>query len=330
MNITVLGAGTWGAALAQVVAENKHSVNIWDINQKLLKDLDQTRLHPNLPKFKLSESINIVYDIKDMPEPELILIVVPSQVVRVTMENYPNIPPGIPIVSASKGIENGTLCRMSEVIHNSRNIDNDRIAILSGPSHAEEVAKGLPTAVACASSNIQLARDLQKVFNANYFRVYANDDIAGVELCGAVKNVIAIAAGICDGIGFGDNTMAALITRGLAEMTRLGLALGARKETFAGLSGVGDLVVTANSTLSRNRFVGKKIGEGTKLSQILDEMNMVAEGVRTTQSIYDLSIKLDIEMPICKQVNEILFKDKDPRSAITELMTRELVDEHRD
>ncbi len=330
MNITVLGAGTWGAALAQVVAENDLNVNIWDINQELLKNLESTRLHPNLPKFKMNKAINIIYQLDDMPRPDLILIVVPSQVVRPTIENYPDIPDGIPVVSASKGIENGTLCRMSEVIHHSRRIDFERIAILSGPSHAEEVALGLPTAVTCASSNISLARELQMVFNAGYFRVYAHDDVVGAELCGAVKNVIAIAAGICDGIGFGDNTMAALITRGLAEMTRLGLGQGAKKETFAGLSGVGDLVVTANSTLSRNRFVGKRIGEGFTLSKVLSEMNMVAEGVRTTQSIHDLSRKMSIEMPICEQVHEILFNEKNPRKAITELMNRELVDEHRD
>ena len=330
MRISVMGAGTWGTALAQVLAHNDHDVHLWDINTAILNTLEKERTHHNLPQFSLEPSVVLHHQLQEMPVPEMLLVVVPSQVVRNVMQQLTPLSDSIPVVCASKGIENNTLLRMSEVISQVGSIPSEQVVSISGPSHAEEVARMLPTAAVSASTNIHLAREVQKVFTTRYFRIYAHDDIVGVELSGAVKNVIAIAAGICDGIGFGDNTMAALITRGLAEIVRLGVAQGARLETFSGLSGVGDLVVTANSTLSRNRYVGKRIGEGATLDTILDEMDMVAEGVKTTRSMFDLSRKVGIEMPICDQVYEILFNDKEPRKAITELMNRELVDEHHD
>ncbi len=327
MRISVLGAGTWGTALAQVLNDNGHEVYLWDINPHLIQRLDREHTHPNLPEFKLDPGIMVSTSLGEFPFEELILIVVPSQVVRAVLKSMPPVPASAIIVCAAKGIENSTLMRMSEVIHDVVKISPRRIVALSGPSHAEEVARRLPTAVVSACKDIETARKVQAIFTTANFRVYANDDIVGVELGAAVKNVIAIAGGICDGIGFGDNTMAALITRGLAETARLGKALNAKSTTFFGLSGIGDLVVTAQSTLSRNRYVGRRIGKGEKLKTILAEMDMVAEGVKTARSVHDLVLKTGIEMPICEQVHKVLFEDKDPQTAISELMMRDLVDE---
>ncbi|NOZ08818.1 MAG: NAD(P)-dependent glycerol-3-phosphate dehydrogenase [FCB group bacterium] len=327
MRISVLGAGTWGTALAQVLNDNGHRVYLWDINQSLINRLSRERTHPNLPEFTLNPDVHVSTALGDLPLEALILIVVPSQVVRSVLESLPPISPSTIVVCAAKGIENNTLMRMSEVIHDIKNVSPDKIVALSGPSHAEEVAKRLPTAVVSACQDIETARRVQAIFTTRNFRVYANDDIIGVELGAAIKNVIAIAGGICDGIGFGDNTMAALITRGLAEIARLGQALNAKSTTFFGLSGIGDLVVTAQSTLSRNRYVGRRIGKGEKLTTILAEMDMIAEGVKTAQSVHDLVLTTGIEMPICEQVHKVLFEEKDPRAAISELMMRDLVDE---
>ncbi len=329
MRISVLGAGTWGTALAQVLKDNDHEVYLWDINGELIQRLDRDRTHPNLPKFSLDKGITVSTNLTEFPLHEIVVIVVPSQVVRLVLKNLPDIPTTAIVVCAAKGIENNTLLRMSEVIQTVKSIPPNRVVAISGPSHAEEVSRRLPTAVVSACADIETARWVQTVFTTQNFRVYANDDIIGVELGASIKNVIAIAGGICDGIGFGDNTMAALITRGLAEIARLGQSLGAKSTTFFGLSGIGDLIVTAQSTLSRNRYVGNRIGKGDKLRTILSEMDMVAEGVKTAQSVYDLVLKTGIEMPICEQVYEVLFEDKDPKEAIRELMMRDLVDEHQ-
>ena len=231
------------------------------------------------------------------------------------------------IVNLSKGLENITLKRISEVILETTGVDNDRIVSLYGPSHAEEVLLGYPTTLVAASSNEISSKLIQQIFSSNILRVYSNKDIKGVELGGSLKNVIAIAAGICDGIGFGDNTKAALLTRGMSEITRLGVEMGAKESTFSGLSGIGDLIATCLSKHSRNRYVGEEIGKGESLSSILDSMNMVAEGVNTTRSVYDLSKKYNLDMPISNGVYNILFNINDPKSIVSELMNRDLVNE---
>ena len=233
-----------------------------------------------------------------------------------------------PIVSVSKGIENNTGMRMSEVIAETLHLNPEEIVILSGPSHAEEVSKKYPTTVVAACENIENARNIQTIFSNDYFRVYSGRDVIGVEIGGAAKNIIALAAGICHGLDYGDNTMAALVTRGLEEIIRYGTRMGAERNTFSGLSGMGDLVVTAFSPHSRNRQVGERIGRGEKLNDILASMEMVAEGVETTRSIHDVAQKNNIDMPLCEQIYQVLFEDVSPRQAILELMGRELVDEH--
>jgi glycerol-3-phosphate dehydrogenase (NAD(P)+) len=233
----------------------------------------------------------------------------------------PFLPPGVPVINVAKGIENETGARMSEVI--AEVLDTDRIIVLSGPSHAEEVARGIPTAVVVAARDLRLATAAQKVFMNERFRIYTHDDVIGVELGGALKNIIAIAAGACDGIGFGDNTKAALCTRGLAEMTRLGVALGARRETFFGLSGVGDLVVTAFSRHSRNRGFGERLGKGETPEHIAASTQMVAEGVRTAKSVWQVACRMRVDVPITSQVYAILYEGKASKQAVRDLMTRE-------
>ena len=232
------------------------------------------------------------------------------------------------MVSVSKGIENNTGMRMSQVIAEILHLSLEEIVVLSGPSHAEEVSLKYPTTVVTACVDIALARKIQKLFSNEYFRVYSGGDVIGVEIGGAAKNIIAIAAGICHGLGYGDNTMAALVTRGLEEIIRLGTTLGAERATFSGLSGMGDLIVTAFSPHSRNRQVGERIGKGENISAILASMEMVAEGVETARSIHGLTQNNNIEMPICEQIYKVLFENISPRQAILELMSRELVDEH--
>jgi glycerol-3-phosphate dehydrogenase (NAD(P)+) len=244
-------------------------------------------------------------------------------------QSKPFIPKKAVIVNVAKGIENDTLKTMSEVIAISLNHDMNKIVSLYGPSHAEEVVANYPTTLVSASSSQKSASYVQKIFSSDTLRVYRNHDIRGVELGGSLKNVIAIAAGICDGIGFGDNTKAALLTRGIYEITQLGIAMGAIAETFSGLSGVGDLIVTCYSRHSRNRFVGEEIGKGKPLDLILDKMEMVAEGVKTTKSVRDLSIKYHVEMPISEGVFQILFNKKDPKETVTSLMTRDLTHERK-
>jgi glycerol-3-phosphate dehydrogenase (NAD(P)+) len=225
-------------------------------------------------------------------------------------------------VNVSKGIENRSLYRVSQILHENFSIDYSSIAVLSGPSHAEEVSKKIATAIVAASKNMDTANVIQKIFMNPYFRVYSNTDLVGVELGGALKNIIAIASGICYGAGFGDNTMAALITRGLAEISRLGIKLGAQPDTFAGLSGMGDLIVTCMSKHSRNRYVGEQVGRGRNIKDVMKDMVMVAEGVTTTKSVYELSRRENIDMPITRQVHKVLFHGKKPEIAVRDLMTR--------
>jgi glycerol-3-phosphate dehydrogenase (NAD(P)+) len=326
MNIAMIGAGSWGTALALVLHSNGHKVKCWTIEQQTLTDIKEKGENSRfLPGISIPAEIHFSDDLpKTVHKADLIVNAVPSQVTRsVLTQIIPILQKDHPIwVTVSKGIENETYLRISEVIHQVTGTPLSKIVALSGPSHAEEVARNIPTAVVSACSHIESAQTVQDVFMTPYFRVYANDDIIGVELGGALKNIVALAAGICDGAGFGDNTKAALMTRGLVEINRLGVEMGARSDTFAGLSGMGDLIVTCMSRHSRNRYVGEQIGKGRKLDDILNEMVMVAEGVKTTLSAYQLAAKGQVDMPITEQIYLTLFENKLPMQAMTDLMTR--------
>ena len=328
MKIAILGAGSWGTSLGQVLIENGSKVLLWHLEPSFVDEINRTYEHPFLPDVSLSKESHFTSSLDEIVDyGEILVSAIPSQVVRRVLSQFPN-GWSKPVISVSKGIENQTGLRMSEVIYETLSLSYEKIVVLSGPSHAEEVARKHPTAIVAASNSKKLSQKTQELFSNDYFRVYTSDDAAGVEYGGSAKNIIALAAGICHGLGFGDNTMAALSTRGLEEIIRLGVAMGARRSTFSGLSGMGDLVVTAFSPHSRNRQVGIRIGNGEKLDDIISSMDMVAEGVETTRSIYHLSRKNNIEMPICEQIYRVLFENISPRQAILELMGRGLVDEH--
>ncbi len=326
--IAVLGAGSWGIAIANLLHENKHEVTLWEFNPDDYKQLIEHRTHAKkLPGIMIPEGIHLSNNlIETVENNKLIVIITPAQTVRTVCQNMSaSITPEHRLVTLSKGIEVGSLLRMSQLVAETIPLsDCSRIASLSGPSHAEEVSRNLPTSVVIASDNIELAGELQKIFSNNYFRAYRSNDIIGVELGGSLKNVIAIASGILQGLGFGDNTSGALLTRGLAEITRISIKMGADPATLSGLSGIGDLVTTCLSRHSRNRHVGERIGKGETLSDILNSMVMVAEGVETCRSAYALSSKYDVEMPITKEVYQILFNNKPPREAVADLMGRSL------
>jgi glycerol-3-phosphate dehydrogenase (NAD(P)+) len=326
--IAVIGAGSWGTTLADLLAKKGHAVTLWAYEPELVQEMRATRENTLfLPGITLAENLAYTNDLEEAYAGcTMVLSVVPSQLVRRVMGNsIPFIPKEAVLVSASKGIELDTLATVSEIYRDICPPElYARFAALSGPSFAREVAQEMPTAVTVAAASQEVASRVQQAFNSSFFRVYRNEDVVGVELGGAIKNVIAIAAGISDGLGFGCNTRAALITRGLAEMTRLGLAMGAQATTFAGLAGMGDLVLTCTGDLSRNRSVGLQIGQGRQLSQILGEMRMVAEGVKTTESAYNLARKMGVEMPIIEQMYQMLYQDKPARQAVLELMTRNL------
>ncbi len=326
--ISVIGAGSWGTTLANLLAEKGFSVSLWVFEADLAERMQQTRVNDiYLPGFKLSENLSTTTDLQQaVSGQQLLLFVTPSQVTRLVLQQaVPHIDSKALIVSASKGIENDSLMLLSQVFEEllPQNM-HQQIGFLSGPSFAKEVAGGMPTAVVAAAGDLQVAEQIQEVFSTERFRVYTHNDIIGVELGGAMKNVIALAAGIADGLGFGYNTRAALITRGLSEMMRLGLKLGGSAETFAGLTGMGDLVLTCTGDLSRNRTVGIELGKGRKLNEILSNMQMVAEGVKTTLSAYQLAQKLNVEVPIIDQMYQILYQEKDPRQAVSDLMLRNL------
>lgn len=329
--IGVVGAGSWGTTLAHLLAEKGYRVDLWAYEKELCQAINETRENTlYMAGFPLNGNITAHNDLERVVKNhEILVMVVPSHVYRrIATDMQPHLRHGAIIVSATKGIENETLLTMSgvwnEVLDEG---DFSRILCLSGPSFAREVAMKIPTAVALAAEDLELARAVQHVFSTPVFRVYTNRDKVGVELAGALKNVIALAAGVSDGLGFGHNTRAALITRGLAEITRLGISLGANPLTFAGLSGVGDLLLTCTGDLSRNRTVGLKLGQGLKLKEILAEMRMVAEGVKTANSVYFLARRMQVEMPICEKVYQVLYEDKDPRTAVRELMERQLKQE---
>lgn len=325
--VAVLGAGSWGTTLALVLRENDHDVTLWEFDPA---QVDAVRAdHENrkfLPGIPIPREIAITDDAgRAVLDRDAVVFAVPSHVVRQVARAVSSIvDDDALVVNVSKGIENETLARMSEVL--SEELDRPcarQISSLVGPSHAEEVSRKLPTTVVSSALEEDTAVRTRELFMTDSFRVYTNTDLVGVELGVSLKNVIAIAAGICDGLGFGDNTKGALITRGLAEITRLGVAMGGEPLTFAGLSGMGDLITTCISRHSRNRHVGEEIASGKTLEQVLASMVMVAEGVRTTKSAKALSERHGIEMPITEQMHCVLFEDRDPREAISELMNRE-------
>jgi glycerol-3-phosphate dehydrogenase (NAD(P)+) len=324
----VIGAGGWGTALACLLRRNGHDVDLWEFFPEYAERMARLRKNPDfLPGVDLPDGLRVTSDLAAaVRDKDVLVFAVPSHVLRRVAVQISSFGIGrFLAVSAVKGIENDTLLRMSEVLREAWAglLQPDRIVVLSGPSHAEEVSRGIPTVVVAASASEASARTVQDLFRGPTFRPYTSTDVTGVELGGALKNVIAIAAGISDGVGFGDNTKAAIMTRGIVEITRLGTALGAQPGTFAGLSGIGDLIVTCTSRHSRNRAVGERIGAGETLDRVLAGMKMVAEGVRTARSAVDLSVKHGVDMPITREVFEILFNAKDPKRAVAELMTRE-------
>jgi glycerol-3-phosphate dehydrogenase (NAD(P)+) len=326
--IAVIGGGAWGTALAMLLADKRHEVTLWMYEKELAEETTRTREnHIYLPGFTLSSSITITSSLETAVRAKsMLLSVVPSHTVRTVTGQYASfLEKDTIIVSASKGIEIDTLMPLSEIFMDVLPKEfHGRLCFLSGPSFAKEVARHMPTAIALASADSVLGKKAQAVLSNDYFRVYTNDDIIGVELAGALKNVVAIAAGVLEGLGYGYNTMAALLTRGLAEMTRLGVAMGGKPSTFAGLAGMGDLVLTCTGGLSRNRTLGIRLGRGDNLDAIMKETRTVAEGVKTARAARDLSRKFKIDMPIVDEVYQLLYEGKDPKLAVKDLMTREL------
>lgn len=329
-NVCVLGAGSWGTALALVLSRKGVDTVMWGRDRAFMHELES--VHENtryLPGSRFPDTLALSTDLADaVTGKDVLLIVIPSHGFRKVVRQVAAILKGLKqmpeaVITASKGIENSTLCTMTEILEQEMPPEMaGRYAVLSGPSFAREVADGLPTAVALATGDAGLCSGLQQLFSTDSFRVYSNFDIVGVQLGGSLKNVMAIASGISDGLEFGTNTRAALITRGLAEMTRLGVKVGANPLTFAGLAGLGDLVLTCTGDLSRNRHVGLRLGGGEDIDEILESMNMVAEGVKTSKSVYQLARKYDVEMPITDQVYRVLYRDLEPGEAVQELMMR--------
>ncbi|MDY6822970.1 MAG: NAD(P)H-dependent glycerol-3-phosphate dehydrogenase [Thermodesulfobacteriota bacterium] len=332
VKIGVVGAGSWGTALAHLLASKGLAPALWAYEEEVCRQIEsggENQVY--LPGIQLAPGIAVSNDLAEVVAgKDILVMVIPSHLVREVSKRMADAPgaidPSAILVSAAKGIENKTHLTMTGVLGETMGnvLPADHITVLSGPSFAREVGMNIPTVVSVAAKNQDIAVHLQKVFASPVFRVYTNNDVIGVELCGAVKNIIAIASGVSDGLGLGLNTRAAMITRGLAEIRRLGIALGADPHTFAGLAGVGDLILTCTGDLSRNYTVGKKLGQGQKLSDILADMRMVAEGVKTAKSVYNLSAKMGVEMPICNEMYHILYDDLPPKDAVFRLMTRDL------
>ncbi len=327
MRIAVLGAGSWGTTLAILLAENSHQVSLWSYRKEDADRIRATRENPDfLPGIRIPAAVRVDDDLEaSVAGAEMIVGAVPSQFLRSVLSRL-NLSPdrNLTLVNVAKGVENNTLMTMSEMLQDALpHLAPSSIATLSGPSHAEEVSRRIPTTVVAASADLDTARLVQKVFMLPHFRVYASNDIRGVEIGGSLKNVIAIAAGIIDGANLGDNTKAAVMTRGIAEIARVGVAMGAHIRTFSGLSGIGDLMVTCMSRHSRNRYVGVEIGKGRRLADIVGGMVMVAEGIATTESAYALAARVGVEVPIIAEVYRILFEEKDPLIACHDLMTRD-------
>ena len=329
--ISLLGCGTWGSAVAQVLAEKGLAVTAWQRHKEKAAAMTRTRKHPNLTDLEFNENIVFTSDLNDaLKSGDIIVLATPSHSIR---ELIRRVESGMKdqsiIVNLAKGIDLNSLMTMSQLIQAETDIGSDQIVSLYGPSHAEEVVRKLPTTLVAACPKKTTSKTIQELMSSEVLRVYRNKDILGVEIGGSLKNVMAIAAGICDGIGYGDNSKAAILTRGITEMTRLGVIMGGKKSTFAGLSGIGDLMVTALSKHSRNRYVGEKIGRGKSLQDVTESMDMIAEGVNTCRAVPRIVEKYDIEMPIAKAVHGILFENKEPLAAVKELMTRDLTAEKR-
>ncbi len=323
-NIGIVGGGGWGTALACLLIENEHNVKIWTFEEEVANEISIKHTNSTyLPDITLPHSLLATNNLTEFEECDYLIFAIPTQFIRSVCKQFNFILKRKKIINVSKGIEQKTLLRISEMLNDVAGLDLENYAILTGPSHAEEVVRKIPTTVVTASENTIFTKNIQQIFTNNYFRVYSSNDVIGCELGGALKNVIAIASGIIDGLNLGDNTKAALITRGLAEITRLGVTMGANSLTFSGLSGLGDLFVTCNSKYSRNRMVGEQIGKGKTLLQILNETKMIAEGIATTESAYELSKKHGIEMPITEKIYEIFYNNLSPSQAITDLMTRQ-------
>ena len=324
MQITILGAGTWGIALGQVLIDNDLDVSIWHYKKDYIDELNNERFHSKL-NINISDKIDLISDSRQISPSSLILICLPSQSVRETLSflNLKN----QSYINASKGIELESGKLISDIIKETTIASDDTIACISGPSHAEELVKRIPTVIAVASANDAFSKSIQKSFSNNYFRLYRSESIEAMQVGGAVKNIISIAAGICEGLGYGDNTIAALITRGVQEIIRFCTLYTTKTDLLLGISGIGDLIVTSTSGHSRNKKIGMLIGKGRNLSESLSNMNMVVEGVETTRSVYMMAAKHNISMPICNEVYNILFKDKKPREAINDLMLRDLTKE---
>ncbi len=325
--IAVIGAGSWGTTLANLLAKKGHAVRLWSYEDDVteaIRDTGQNTVY--LPDIDLSQNLTAISDLSAAVDGVATVVSVsPSQHVRQVMSRAaPSIDPGALVVSASKGIETRTLETMADVLEDALpELRPRRFCFLSGPSFATEVAREHPTAVTVASRDSEAALQAQSLFQTEYFRVYTSHDVTGVELGGALKNVMALAAGMVAGLGFGHNTLAALITRGLTELTRLALALGAGERTLAGLSGMGDLILTCTGDLSRNRTVGVELGKGKSLEEVLSSMRMVAEGVETTRAAHALALREGIEMPIVTEVHAVLFEGRHPADAVRNLMMRE-------
>lgn len=322
--ITVIGAGSWGTTLACLLAEKGFDTSLWVHEKGLCEAIKAGGMNNTyLPGFAIPDTVVVTNDIgQAVKKARYLLNAVPTQFARNVMQDaLPHISPDTVIINAAKGIERGTLLTVTAII---KELTSHRVAVISGPSFAQEVARKLPTAVTLSCEDARDSLLLQEIFNTHYFRVYTHGDILGVELGGALKNVIAIASGICDGLELGFNARAALLTRGLAEIERLGVSMGAQEHTFSGLSGLGDLILTCTARLSRNYMLGMKLGQGMILSDILSQSKSVVEGVTTAESAYELSKKYGVQMPIVEQVYLVLYEGKDPRSAVEDLMNRSL------
>ena len=325
--IAVVGSGSWGTAMAVHLAKIGHNVDLWSWKKEesdaLKSNLENKEF---LPGVKIPKNVNFTHDLSCVKGKDFIVLVSPSQAIRNVVKSMSTyVDNDSIIVILSKGIENGTLKTMSEIV--SEELPHSRIVVMSGPSHAEEVAIEIPTANVAASDDIEAAKCVQTEFMNEHFRIYTGNDVLGVELGGAVKNVIALCAGIVDGIGFGDNTKAALMTRGMREISRLGVKMGAKEETFNGLTGIGDLIVTCTSMHSRNRRAGILIGQGYTLDETIEKVRMVVEGVYSTKAVYELAQKYNVDMPIVNEAYNVLYNSKNPKQAVLDLMKREKKDE---
>ena len=329
--ISVLGAGSWGTALAVVLHKNGHEVTMWSIAQDEIDMLKKEREHKDkLPGVKIAEEIGLTTDLKEaISGRDMLVVAVPSPYIRSTAKSMaPYVEDGQLLVSVAKGIEEGTLMTLSAILE--QEIPQAEVAVLCGPSHAEEVGIGLPTTLVAGAKRKETAELVQSTFMNEVLRVYTSPDVLGMELGASLKNVIALAAGMADGLGYGDNTKAALITRGISEIGRLALKMGAKYETLSGLTGIGDLIVTCASKHSRNRKAGMLIGEGYTMEEAMKEVKMVVEGVYSAKAAMELSAKYDVSMPIIEQVNEVLFDGKSAKEAVMDLMLRDKKPEHDD